>query len=109
VIDLTWMDPGPIELQSVQEFLYLLTAAVLPGEPLQFSLYDEPRYRAALRLTCGRVPLRLAHGGVVWERKGRPSDTGIAHLRLFLEAWAAVRTGGAVEFDALPDIRPAAS
>ena len=72
VLDLVWMVAGPLELRSVQEILERLTAAVLPGERLRFSPYNEPRYRSALQLQVGGLSARFAHGGVLVEWPGRP-------------------------------------
>ena len=102
VLDLTWMAAGPLELRTVQELLEGLSAEVLPGTPLRFANYDEPRYRSALQLQLGSVSAPAANGGVLAEWPGRPRGVGAAHLRIFLEAWATVRSGHVVEFDRLP-------
>jgi hypothetical protein len=102
VLDLTWMVAGPLELRSVQETLERLSSAVLPGEQVRFSTYDEPRYRSALQLRVGGVSARFAHGGVLSEWPGRPQGVDAAHLRIFLEPWATVQSGQVVEFDQMP-------
>jgi hypothetical protein len=104
VLDLTWMIAGSLELRSVQETLERLTSAVLPEARVRFSNFDEPRYRSALQLHIGGVSRRAASGGVLAQWPGRPRDLGAAHVRIFLEPWAAVQSGRAVEFDPLPDI-----
>jgi hypothetical protein len=104
VLDLTWMVAGPLELRSVQEVLERLSSAVLPGAQIRSSTYDEPRYRSALQLQVGDVSARAACGGVLAEWPGRPRGVDAAHLRIFLEPWATVRSGEVVEFDQLPDI-----
>jgi hypothetical protein len=103
-LDLTWMVAGPLELRSVQETLERLSSAVLPGEQVRFSAYDEPRYRSALQLHVGGLSARFAHGGVLAEWPGRPHGVDAAHVRIFLEPWAAVQSGRVVEFDRLPDM-----
>ena len=104
VLDLTWMVEGPLELRAVQDLLEGLSSAVLPGSPLRFSLYDEPRYRSALQLQVGEGSARAAHGGVLAAWPGRPQGVDAAHVRIFLEPWAAVQTGQAVEFDQLSGV-----
>jgi hypothetical protein len=94
VLDLTWMVTGPLELYSVQEMLERLCAAVLPGVTIRFSAYDEPRYRSALQLHVGEVADRGAYGGVLAEWPGMAQGVGAAHVRLFLEPWATVRSDG---------------
>jgi hypothetical protein len=93
VIDLTWMVEGALELRSVQHLLERLIGDVLPGPPVRFSNYDEPRYRAALQLHLGNDSTPAAHGGVLAEWVGHPSGVTAAHLRIFLEPWATVRCG----------------
>lgn len=97
VLDLTWMVAGPLELRSVQELLERLSAAVLPGTPIRFGNYDEPRYRSALRLQLSDVSAPAANGGVLAEWPGRTQGVDAAHLRIFLEPWATVQSGKAVD------------
>ena len=97
VLDLTWMVEGALELRSVQNLLERLIADVLPGTPIRFSNYDEPRYRAALQLRLGDVSTPGAHGGVLAEWSGHPSGVTAAHLRIFLEPWATLRYGKPVQ------------
>jgi RNA polymerase sigma factor (sigma-70 family) len=104
VLDLTWMVAGPLELRSVQEILERLSSAIFPAQQARFSAYDEPRYRSALQLHIGSVPTRSAHGGVLAEWPGRPQGADAAHLRIFLEPWATLRSGQAVEFEQLPEM-----
>ena len=98
------MAGGSFELRSVQEVVERLTAAVLPGSPARFSTYDEPRYRSAFELHLGAVSARAACGGVLAEWPGRPPHVDAAHVRLFLEPWAAIQSGQDVEFTPPPEI-----
>lgn len=106
VIDLTWMAAGLIELRSVQEVLERMAFAVLPGEQVRFSTYDEPRYRSALQLQVEGISVRFACGGVLAEWSGRPQGIDAAHIRIFLEPWAAVQTGQVVDLDNFPEMSP---
>jgi hypothetical protein len=101
VLDLTWMTATPLDLRSVQELLEHLISAVLPPVEAQFSPYDEPRYRSALQLQLGRSPARAASGGVLAPWPGCPAGAHAAHLRIFLEAWATLRSGQVIELDPL--------
>lgn len=65
VLDLIWMITGPLKLRSVQELLERLTADILPGTPVRFRSYDEPRYRSALQLQIADMPASAATG-VCW-------------------------------------------
>lgn len=100
-LDLTWMVDGPLELRSVQEVLERVTSAVMPGEQVRFSAYEEPRYRSALQLQSSDAS-RLAIGGVLTEWAGRPQGVDSAHVRIFLEPWAAIRLGQVIGLDCLP-------
>ena len=93
VIDLTWMAAGTLELRSVQELLERLSAAVLPRTSIRFLNYDEPRYRSALQLQFDGVASPAANGGVLARWAGHPEGAEAAHVRLFLEPWATVRSG----------------
>jgi RNA polymerase sigma factor (sigma-70 family) len=104
VLDLTWMVAAPLELRSVQELLERLRSAFLPQEQVRFSPYDEPRYRSALQLHVDGLSARFAQGGVLAEWPGRPRGVDAAHLRIFLEPWATVQSGQAVEFHRLPEM-----
>ncbi|MCC6858850.1 MAG: sigma-70 family RNA polymerase sigma factor [Bryobacterales bacterium] len=90
VLDLVWMETGPLELRSVQALLERVAAAVLPGAKVRITGYDEPRYRSALQLHFGGVPARAAYGGVLSGWSGCPEGAGSAHLRIFLEPWASL-------------------
>ncbi|HET8549162.1 MAG TPA: sigma-70 family RNA polymerase sigma factor [Bryobacteraceae bacterium] len=102
-VDLTWMVVGALELRSVQEMLERLISAVLPAAHVQFATYDEPRYRSALQLRFHNVPARAAYGGVLSEWPGRPNGVDAAHVRIFLEPWAALQSREIVEFEPLPE------
>ena len=96
-LDLIWMVAGSLELRAVQELLERVSADVLPGAAVRFAPCDEPRYRSALQLRLGDSPAAAAMGGVLAEWPGRPQSVDAAHLRIFLEPWAAARSGHAVE------------
>ena len=102
VLDFTWMVVDPIELRSVQELLEQLTASVLPRAATRFVQYDEPRYRSALRLHIADEVAPAAIGGVLAGWQGCPPGVDAAHVRFFLEPWATVQSGQAIDFDRLP-------
>jgi hypothetical protein len=83
----------------VQELLEELITAVVPNTTMRFVPYDEPRYRAALRLHLDPVVAPAAVGGVLAAWQGRPPDVDAAHVRFFLEPWATVHSGHAIEFN----------
>jgi RNA polymerase sigma-70 factor (ECF subfamily) len=105
VLDLTWMVEGALELRTVQQRLERLSADVLPGVTIRFAPYEEPRYRFALQLHLGDHPAAAARGGVLAEWPGRAAHVEAAHVRIFLEPWAAMQSGETVELDRAP--RPA--
>ena len=98
----------PIELRAVQELLERLTGTVLPGTAMRVVHYDEPRYRAGLRLIVRDGLLPAAIGGVLAGWQGRPPGVEAAHVRFFLEPWATVLSGQIIDFDRLSaPVRPA--
>ena len=102
VLDFTLMGAEPIDLRSVQALLEGLAATVLPGATIRFAPYDEPRYRAALRVQIDDVESPAAIGGVLAGWQGRPRGVEAAHVRFFLESWATVQSGEAIDFDRFP-------
>jgi RNA polymerase sigma-70 factor (ECF subfamily) len=86
VLDLTWMTARPLDLREVQQTLEQLIETLLPAPQIRFSPYTEPRYRAALQLT---LSARAAIGGVLNQWPGLAPGVEAAHIRLFLESWAA--------------------
>jgi len=89
-LDLTWHTIGHLDLRTVQETLEQLIAAVLPGAAIRFTHYTEPRYRAAFQLRFPAVPGRAAIGGILSPWSGLPAGATAAHVRVFLNSWAAL-------------------
>jgi RNA polymerase sigma factor (sigma-70 family) len=102
VLDFSWLVAEPLELRSVQELLEQLATAVVPGVRTRVTHYEEPRYRAALRLQLDPVVSPAAVGGVLAGWQGQAPGVHAAHLRFFLEPWATVLSGQVVEFDRVP-------
>ncbi|HEU0141305.1 MAG TPA: sigma-70 family RNA polymerase sigma factor [Bryobacteraceae bacterium] len=93
VLDLTWMVDGSLELHSVHQRIAQLISEVLDGAEPAFSSYYEPRYRSAFQIHFAGVFARAAVGGVLAEWPGRPHGVDAAHVRIFLEPWALLRSG----------------
>lgn len=102
VLDLTWMVEGELALHDVQELVRGLGATVLPQGQARFSVYSEPRYRAAFAVHFAGVEDCAAVGGVLAGWPGCPSGVETGYVRIFLEAWASVKTGRRVELVELP-------
>ena len=94
---LIWKRLRPLELRDVEELLRRLSSAVAPATPVHFHPYDEPRYRAALRMQLGDNPIPAAIGGVHDSWPGLPEGITVASLLIYLEPWAAAHTGQPVE------------
>ena len=62
---LLWKQSVTIELRTVEEQLRYLSEKIVPGIPTRFSTYEEPRYRAALRMQLAEIPIPAAIGGVL--------------------------------------------
>ncbi|OHB84246.1 MAG: hypothetical protein A2Z38_03080 [Planctomycetes bacterium RBG_19FT_COMBO_48_8] len=87
----------PLELRAIEELLRRLSNAIVPNTPVSFSPYDEPRYRAGLRMQLGDNPVPAAIGGVQNSWPGLPDGINVASIHIYLEPWAAAQSGEAVE------------
>jgi len=87
----------PLELRTVEELLRRLANEVVPNTQVSFRSYDEPRYRAGLRMQLGEDPVPAAIGGVQNTWPGMPDGIGVASVLIYLEPWAAAQSGEAVE------------
>jgi len=59
--------------------------------------YEEPRYRAALRMQLGDDPIPAAVGGVLNRWSILPEGVWVASVNVYLEPWASTRSGQVVE------------
>jgi len=87
----------PLELRAVEELLRRLSNEIVPDTPVSFRSYEEPRYRAGLRMQLGDNPVPAAIGGVLNPRPGLPDGISIASVHIYLEPWAAAQSGEVVE------------
>ena len=96
---LFWKRPEPIELRAIEDLLRRLSETIVPGTPIRFIAFDNPHYRAALRMQLADNPIPAAIGGV---QNPHPllgtSERGcVASILIYLEPWAAAKSGEAVE------------
>jgi len=89
--------PEPLELRTIEELLRHLLNKIVPNEPVSFCTYEEPRYRAGLRMRLGDNPVPAAIGGVHNSWPGMPDGISVASVHIYLEPWAAAKSGEAVE------------
>jgi RNA polymerase sigma factor (sigma-70 family) len=94
---LLWKQLEPLDLRAVEDLLRRLAEQVVPEAPVRLFPYDEPRYRAALRMQLGDNPVPAAIGGVLQPPPGRPQGLHVASAAIYLEPWASARSGQAVE------------
>lgn len=87
----------PLELRSIEELLRCLSSEIIPNMPVSFRPYEEPRYRAGLRMQLGDNPVPAAIGGVHNSWPGLPDGIDIASVLIYLEPWAAAKSGENVE------------
>ncbi len=98
-----------LELRTVEELLRHLAETIVPQTQIRFSLYEEPRYRAALRTQLGDNPIPAAIAGVLNPRPKIYGDGIIAAAVIYLEPWAATQSGQKIElsdFSPLLDLLP---
>ena len=86
-----------LELRTVEELLRRLSSEIVPDTPVSFRCYDEPRFRAGLRMQLGNDPIPAAIGGVQSHWPGLPDGISVASVLIYLEPWAAAQSGEAVE------------
>jgi len=87
----------PLELRAVEELLRRLSNEIIPNTPVSFRPYEEPRYRAGLRMQLGDNPVPAAIGGVQNPWPGLPDGINVASVLIYLEPWAAAQSGEDVE------------
>jgi len=105
VLDLTWKQPEPLELRTVEKRLRDLVEKIVPGVAGRFLPRQEPRFRAALRMELGDHPVPAAIGGVLRRWSTLPEGICVASVTIHLEPWATARSGqviGLVEGSAFP-------
>jgi hypothetical protein len=86
----------PLELRTVEELLRRLSNEIVPNTPVSFHPYEEQRYRAGLRMQLGDNPVPAAIGGVQNPWPGLPDGISIACVHIYLEPWAAAKSGEVV-------------
>jgi hypothetical protein len=87
----------PLELRAIEELLRHLSNEIVPSTPVSFRPYEEPRYRAGLRMQLGDDPVPAAIGGVHNNWPGLPDGIGVACVLIYLEPWAAAQSGQTVK------------
>jgi len=96
---LQWMQLETIELHAVEDMLTGLARGVVPQAATHISPYEEPRYRAALRLDLDTIPVPAALGGPLAPWPDMPEGFSMGLVQVFLEAWAWAQTGEALELE----------
>jgi hypothetical protein len=94
---LWWLDEGRMELHCVEDLLRRLATAVVPDVQVRFTAYEEPRFRAALRMQLGDIVIPAAIGGILGFCPGIPEGVNTGSVDLCLEAWATARSGRVIE------------
>ncbi|MHC4439777.1 MAG: RNA polymerase sigma factor [Planctomycetota bacterium] len=87
---------GPLELRDVEELFRRLSGEIVPNTQVSFRCYDEPRFRAGLRMQLGDNPVPAAIGGINNNWPGLPEGITLASVLIYLEPWATARSGEVV-------------
>lgn len=98
---LLWKQPESLELRDIEKLLRRLSNTIVPSVPIHFNSYDEPRYRAALKMQLGDNPIPAAIGGVLNSRSKIYGEGNTASVTIYLEPWAATMSGQIIELDDL--------
>jgi RNA polymerase sigma factor (sigma-70 family) len=101
-LHLLWKKPESMELRTVEELLRRLSVTIVPTTPVRFCSYDDPRYRAALRMQIGDNSIPAAIGGVLNSLPGLSDKVSVASVAIHLEPWAVAQTGLPVELADFP-------
>ncbi|UCG57386.1 MAG: sigma-70 family RNA polymerase sigma factor [Phycisphaerales bacterium] len=99
---LLWKRPEALELREVEEQLRRLAELITPDTPARFCPFEEPHYRAALRMQLGDNPIPAAIGGVMNPLSGMPDRVDIAAVIIHLEPWASAQSGQIIELAEFP-------
>ena len=86
-----------LELRDIEDLLRNLSEVIVPGTPVRFCSYEEPRYRAGLRMQLGDNLIPAAIGGVHTLWPGLPEGASLASVLIYLEPWAAARSGQVIQ------------
>lgn len=86
-----------LELRVIEDLLRRLSERVVPETPVRFCPYEEPRYRTGLRMQLGDNPIPAAIGGIHIPWPGLPEGACFASVLIYLEPWAAARSGQIIE------------
>ena len=92
-----WKRSETLELRDIEDLLRHLSEVIVPEIPVRFCSYEEPRYRAGLRMQLGDNPIPAAIGGVHTPWPGLPEGACFASTLIYLESWAAARSGQLIE------------
>jgi RNA polymerase sigma factor (sigma-70 family) len=94
---LMWMQSDTIELRAIEELLRKLSKVIAPQIPVSFVAYEEPRYRASLRMQFENISIPAANGGPLNPWPNMSEGVSAASVSIFLESWAAAQSGQVVE------------
>lgn len=94
-----WIRSETLDLRDIEDLLRRLSKAIIPETPIRFCSYEEPRYRTGLRMQLGDNPIPAAIGGVHTSRPGLAEGGHFASVVIYLEPWAAARSGQLIELD----------
>lgn len=96
---LLWKRSEGLELRVIEDLLRHLSEVIVPEMPVRFCPYEEPRYRTGLRMQLGDNSIPAAIGGVHMPWPGLPEGADFASVLIYLEPWAATRSGQAIELE----------
>ena len=94
-----WIRSEKLELRTIEDLLRRLSEMIVPEIPVRFCPYEELRYRVGLRMQLRDNPIPAAIGGVHIPWPGLPEGARFASILIYLEPWAASRSGQTIELE----------
>ncbi|MHC4212225.1 MAG: RNA polymerase sigma factor [Planctomycetota bacterium] len=96
-VQLLWKRQGNLELREIQELLRRLSKTIIPDSSVHLCPYEEPSYRAALRMQLGENTIPAAIGGILNNSPGSDDKANVASVIIYLEPWASAKSGKVVK------------
>ena len=96
-MQLLWKRTESLELREAEELLRRLSKTIVPEAPVHLRPYEEPCYRAALRMQLSDNPVPAAIGGILNNPPASDDKASVASVIIYLEPWASAHSGQTIK------------